>query len=134
MENKDIRQQVSDMIIRTFIEDYSKITFTSKLYEMFGKCDSAVKAYIKPGREFWHYDGNIMNSYFSKELEDGLHEIMSVDINDEDCAKKEEMIWGKLERRYEELVEHAKALHIYTDPVAKLLMERERKAVYERSN
>jgi len=58
MENKDIRQQVSDMIIRTFIEDYSKSIFTSQLYEMFGKCDSAVKAYIKPGREFWHYDGS----------------------------------------------------------------------------
>ena len=81
-----------------------------------------------------YHDSNIMNSYFSKELEDGLHEIMSVDINDEDCTKKEEMIWGRLERRYEELVEHAKALHIYTDPVEKLLMERERKAVYERSN
>ena len=37
--------------------DYSNTTFSSMLWELFGKHDEAIEAYIKPDREFWHYDG-----------------------------------------------------------------------------
>ena len=72
-----------------------------------------------------YHDTNLMNSYFSKELEDGLLEIMRLDINDENYGTKEEALWAKLERRYNELVEHAKALHIYRDPFEEEKWERE---------
>lgn len=39
-------------------EDYSNTTYTSQLYEMFSKDDKAIKAYIKEGREFWHFNGS----------------------------------------------------------------------------
>ena len=38
--------------------DYNNMTFTSRLYDMFAKNTESIKAYIKPGREFWHYDGD----------------------------------------------------------------------------
>lgn len=72
-----------------------------------------------------YHDSNLMNPYFSRELEDGLYQIMCIDINDEHYGKKEDEMWAKLERRYNELVEHAKALHIYRDPLEKLLWERD---------
>ena len=43
-------------------DDYTNTTFTSCLWEMFGKNNEAIESYIKEGREFWHYDGNT-NSY-----------------------------------------------------------------------
>ena len=45
-------------ILKILNEDYSDITFTSMLYEMFGKHNEAIEAYIKVGREFWYYDGD----------------------------------------------------------------------------
>ena len=36
--------------------DYSNITLTSCLWEMFGKKSEAIALYIKEGREFWYYD------------------------------------------------------------------------------
>lgn len=63
-------------------------------------------------REKYH-KGNIMNADFSRELEAALYDLMSIGIYDEDYGKKEAAIWERLEKRYDELVEHAKALHIF---------------------
>ena len=41
--------------------DYSNTVFTSQVSEMFGRHNEAIEAYIKPGREFWHYDGDKMS-------------------------------------------------------------------------
>lgn len=53
-----------EIINAIFFNDYSNSTFTSCLYEMFGKQSEAIEAYIKEGREFWHYDGD--KSYYRK--------------------------------------------------------------------
>lgn len=50
----DIRK-VIDMIDG----DYSNTVFTSMLYEMFSKHTEAIAEYIKPNREFWHFDGKL---------------------------------------------------------------------------
>lgn len=60
-----------------------------------------------------YHKGNIMNADFSRELEAALFDLMSIDIYDADYGKKETAIWERLEKRYNELVEHAKALHIF---------------------
>lgn len=52
----DVEQQIIDLINR----DYSNMTFDTRLYELFCKEDEFVKAYIKVGRKFWHYDGERM--------------------------------------------------------------------------
>lgn len=38
----------------------SNVTFDTRLYELFGKQDEFVKAYIKVGRKFWHYDEEVL--------------------------------------------------------------------------
>lgn len=53
MDTKKLEQMLIDM----FNEDYSNTTFTSQLYDMFGKHTDIIDAYIKPDREFWYYDG-----------------------------------------------------------------------------
>ena len=53
MTHEELVQQCID-ILR---ENYTNTTFTSQLYEMFGKHTELITAYIKEGREFWHYDG-----------------------------------------------------------------------------
>ncbi len=50
----NIEQQIIDLINH----DYSRMTFDTRLYELFCKKDKFVKAYIKVGRKFWHYDGD----------------------------------------------------------------------------
>ena len=52
MERDNIEQQILDFINK----DYSRTIFATRLYELFCKHDEAVKAYIKVGRKFWHYD------------------------------------------------------------------------------
>lgn len=52
----NVKQQIFDLINR----DCSRITFDTRLYELFCKDDELVKAYIKVGRKFWHYDGEKM--------------------------------------------------------------------------
>jgi hypothetical protein len=52
----NIEQQILDLINH----DYSHTTFDTRLYELFCKEDKFVKAYIKVGRKFWHYDGEKM--------------------------------------------------------------------------
>lgn len=49
----DLKQKILDLINH----DYSHTTFDTRLYELFCKEDEFVKAYIKVGRKFWHYDG-----------------------------------------------------------------------------
>lgn len=56
MKKDKIEQMITDLISR----DYSNMTFDTRLYELFCKHDEAVKAYIKVGRKFWHYDGEKM--------------------------------------------------------------------------
>ena len=53
-------ENVKKLITGFLYEDYSNTTFTSRLHEMFGRNDDAIKDYIKPGREFWYYDGDKM--------------------------------------------------------------------------
>ena len=56
MEKDKIEQQIINLINH----DYSNMTFDTRLYELFCKEDEFVKAYIKVGRKFWHYDGEKM--------------------------------------------------------------------------
>ncbi|MBQ8713049.1 MAG: hypothetical protein IJ551_09580 [Prevotella sp.] len=73
---------------------------------------SRIMAKMAAVRKKWH-KGNIMNSTFSRELEDDLHELMTIDVYDEDYGKKETAIWQRIEDRYQEMVGHAKALGIF---------------------
>lgn len=50
-------EKTKQLFYDSLVGDYSNTTFTSRLYEMFCKNQDAIKAYIKPGREFWYYDG-----------------------------------------------------------------------------
>lgn len=56
----DLKQKILDQelldLIDFFSYDYSHMTFDTRLYELFCKEDEYVKAYIKVGRKFWHYD------------------------------------------------------------------------------
>lgn len=54
----------------------------------------------------------IMNADFNRELQDGLHELMLVDINDDKYSDKMNKVWSKLNKRYEELLSHARFLHL----------------------
>lgn len=47
-----------DIVNSVLNEDYSNITYTSQLYNMFSEHDDAIEAYVKEGREFWHFDGS----------------------------------------------------------------------------
>lgn len=38
--------------------NYSNAIFSSRLYDIFCKKDEIITSYIKPNREFWHYDGS----------------------------------------------------------------------------
>ena len=49
------QEEIVDILLDSY--DYSNTVYTSQLREMFGDHDEAVNVYIKPGREFWHYDG-----------------------------------------------------------------------------
>ena len=51
------KNKLKNELINMLTGDYSDTVFTSCLYDMFGKHSDAIDAYIKPGREFWHYDG-----------------------------------------------------------------------------
>ena len=50
-------EKLEQILIDMLNEDYSNTTFTSQLYDMFGKHTDAIDAYIKPDRKFWYYDG-----------------------------------------------------------------------------
>ena len=56
---KKSKEEIEKEIMHLLHLDYSETTFTANLYEMFGKRDEDVTEYIKPGREFWHFDGNV---------------------------------------------------------------------------
>ena len=57
MTNEELKQLCVDLLEN----NYSNTTFTSMLWEMFGKHSDAIDAYIKEGREFWYYDGQKMS-------------------------------------------------------------------------
>lgn len=52
MGKEEIEQYVKDI----FECDYSNVTFTSQLFDMFGKHTEGIEQYIKEGRKFWFYD------------------------------------------------------------------------------
>ena len=51
--------KIKQLIMETYYGDYSNTTFTSQLYEMFGKHTDIIEEYIKEGREFWFYNVDI---------------------------------------------------------------------------
>lgn len=53
MTEKEIDKLVHQLIDR----DYSGMTFATTLFDMFGERSEDIAEYIKPGREFWHFDG-----------------------------------------------------------------------------
>ena len=56
MEEEKYIQKLLDILNK----NYSNTTFTSRLWDMFGKHEEALNIYIKPNREFWFYDGEKM--------------------------------------------------------------------------
>ena len=53
------KEEAVEQMIRDVInDDYSHTTFTSVLWDMFAKDKQSIEAYIKPNREFWHFDGS----------------------------------------------------------------------------
>lgn len=62
-------------------------------------------------RELWH-KYNIMNGSFSRQLADDLHELMSLDPDDDDYNDKYDAFWKRLNSRLEEMKAHAEALGI----------------------
>lgn len=59
-----------------------------------------------------YHNAKIMNPTFSHQLEDDLYRLMLVDETNPECQKQYNEIWSELDKRFEELVGHAKALHI----------------------
>jgi hypothetical protein len=59
-----------------------------------------------------YHNAHIMNPHFSRQLEDDLYRLMLVDETNPECQKQYNEIWSELDKRFEELVGHAKALHI----------------------
>lgn len=55
MKIDEITQRITEMVYG----DYNNITFTSQLYEMFGKHTDIIEEYIKEGRVFWFYNVDI---------------------------------------------------------------------------
>jgi len=51
-------QEIEKMVHQFINGDYSDTTFATTLFDMFDKRDEDVIEYIKPGREFWHFDGS----------------------------------------------------------------------------
>ena len=63
-------------------------------------------------RKRWH-KSNLMNPDFSRQLEQDLFDLMSIDVYDEEYGKKEDAIWNRINCRYEEMKAHAIALGIF---------------------
>ena len=52
MKEKEINKWINEIINK----DYTGTTFTTTLFDTFGKRIDDIAEYIKTGREFWHYD------------------------------------------------------------------------------
>ncbi|MBR1500185.1 MAG: hypothetical protein IJ615_11280 [Bacteroidaceae bacterium] len=59
-----------------------------------------------------YYKANIMNSYFSHELEEEFHALMLISDTAEDAQKQYDEFWQRLNDRFSELLEYADKLHI----------------------
>lgn len=59
-----------------------------------------------------YYKANIMNPDFSRELAQELHNLMLIDVYDEKYQEKAAEIWARLDKKFDELMVHAEALHI----------------------
>lgn len=59
-----------------------------------------------------YHNSHIMNSTFSHELSEALHTIMTLDPYDPEYKLKWKDFWDGLDNQYNEMLEHAKALHI----------------------
>lgn len=51
-------QEIEKMARQLINSDYSGMTFATSLFDMFGKRSEDIAEYIRPGREFWHFDGS----------------------------------------------------------------------------
>ena len=51
-------EQIKELVDKVLNDFYSETTWTSQLNYLFCKDDESIEAYIKPNREFWHFDGN----------------------------------------------------------------------------
>lgn len=49
-------QEIKELANQLLNSDYSGMTFATTLFDMFGKRDEDIAEYIKPNREFWHFD------------------------------------------------------------------------------
>lgn len=49
-------QEIDKLVHQLMGNDYSGMTFCTTLSEMFGKRNEDIAEYIKPDREFWHFD------------------------------------------------------------------------------
>lgn len=65
-------------------------------------------------REYYdrYFYANIMNSAFRHELENDFHELMHIDPADDDAEDQYRKIFDRMDERLQEMLEHAKALHI----------------------
>lgn len=59
-----------------------------------------------------YHKANIMNSTFSSELEEEFSNIMHVNEEEKDAADKYDEIWDRLNARFAERLQHARALMI----------------------
>lgn len=53
-----IMDDMEQMVVDLINNDYTNITFETRLYDLFGKHEEAIREYIRVGMKFWHYDGN----------------------------------------------------------------------------
>ena len=59
-----------------------------------------------------YHKANIMNPYFSRELEDEFNNLMLINDEAEDARKQYEDFWERLNKRLAELLQYAEMLHI----------------------
>ena len=59
-----------------------------------------------------YHKANIMNSYFSHELEEEFHTLMLISDTAKDARKQYDEFWQRLNDRYTELLGYADKLHI----------------------
>lgn len=59
-----------------------------------------------------YFYANIMNADFRRELEVDFHELMHIDLAAEDAEDQYHKVFERMDERLQEMLEHAKALHI----------------------
>jgi hypothetical protein len=62
-------------------------------------------------RDIYH-NANIMNPYFSEELEEEFHKLMLIDDDNDNSGEAYQSIWYSIDHLIEERLEYARKLHI----------------------